>query len=175
MVIDAGGASARSSLQFLATVAFRSRRETGGCKRSVVLASSCASEIIERNEFAAPAKTLAKGALRGCCRFRRLDRAYQRARTTRHGGAVAACGLAGGMDLPISVAPFILCGASLFGIESVIICDCRLANGEGTAGERLDREKLAAMTSEIGLAEVIEAARGIVEGPVRGRIVVKIG
>ena len=95
--------------------------------------------------------------------------------TVRHGGAVAACGWAGGMDLPISVAPFILCGASLFGIESVMspIADWRTAWGRLASG--LEREKLAAMTSEIGLAEVIEAARGIVEGRVRGRIVVKIG
>jgi acrylyl-CoA reductase (NADPH) len=79
------------------------------------------------------------------------------------------------MDLPISVAPFILCGASLFGIESVMspIADWRTAWGRLASG--LEREKLAAMTSEIGLAEVIEAARGIVEGRVRGRIVVKIG
>jgi acrylyl-CoA reductase (NADPH) len=95
--------------------------------------------------------------------------------TTRHGGAVTACGWAGGMDLPISVAPFILGGASLFGIESVMssIADRRTAWGHLASG--LDWEKLAAMTSEIGLAEVIEAARGIVEGRVRGRIVVKIG
>jgi acrylyl-CoA reductase (NADPH) len=95
--------------------------------------------------------------------------------TTRPGGAVAACGWAGGMDLPISVAPFILGGASLFGIESVMssIADRRTTWGHLASG--LDWEKLAAMTSEIGLAEVIEAARGIVEGRVRGRIVVKVG
>jgi acrylyl-CoA reductase (NADPH) len=94
--------------------------------------------------------------------------------TTRHGRAVAACGWAGGMDLPISVAPFILGGASLFGIESVMspIADRRTAWGHLASG--LDWEKLAAM-SEIGLAEVIEAARDVVEGRVRGRIVVKIG
>jgi acrylyl-CoA reductase (NADPH) len=86
--------------------------------------------------------------------------------TTRHGGAVAACGWASGMDLPISVAPFILCGASLFGIESVMspIADWRTAWGR--LASVLDREKLAAMTSDrAGRA----AARGIVEGRVRGR------
>ncbi len=93
---------------------------------------------------------------------------------TRYGGAVAACGLAGGMDLPTSVAPFILRGVSLLGIDSVMhpMADRR------TAWQRLetelDRGKLADMTSEIGLAEVIEAGRNIVEGRVRGRIVVKI-
>lgn len=65
------------------------------------------------------------------------------------------------MDLPISVAPFILCGASLFGIESVI---SPIGEVWGRLASGIDREKLAAMTSVIGLAEVIEAARGIVEG-----------
>ena len=94
---------------------------------------------------------------------------------TRYGGAVAACGLAGGMDLPTSVAPFILRGVSLLGIDSVMrpIADRRTA-WQRLDGE-LDRGKLAAMTSEIGLAEVIEAGRNIVEGQVRGRIVVKVG
>jgi acrylyl-CoA reductase (NADPH) len=88
---------------------------------------------------------------------------------TRYGGAVATCGLTGSIDLPTSVAPFILRGASLLGIESLM----RSAWG-GVASE-LDREKLAAMTSEIGLAEAIEVARDIVEGRIRGRIMVKIG
>jgi acrylyl-CoA reductase (NADPH) len=79
------------------------------------------------------------------------------------------------MDLPTSVAPFILRGASHLGIDAVMrpIADRR------TAWQRLasdlDRGKLAAMTREIGLAEVIQAARDLVEGRVRGRIVVKIG
>jgi acrylyl-CoA reductase (NADPH) len=94
---------------------------------------------------------------------------------TRYGGAIAACGLAGGMDLPGSVAPFILRGVSLLGVDSVM---CPLALRQ-QAWERLekdlDRDKLEAMTSEIGLVDVIEAGRRIVEGQVRGRIVVKVG
>jgi len=94
---------------------------------------------------------------------------------TRYGGTVAACGLAGGMDLPTSVAPFILRGVSLLGIDSVMrpMADRRTAwmrlDGE------LDRGQLAAMTSEIGLAEVIEAGRNIVAGQVRGRLAVRVG
>jgi acrylyl-CoA reductase (NADPH) len=93
----------------------------------------------------------------------------------RYRGAVAACGLAGGMDLPTTVAPFILRGVSLLGIDSVMrpLPDRRAAWGRLAAD--LDRAKLAEMTSEIGLAEVIEVGRNIVEGRVRGRIVVKIG
>ena len=85
-----------------------------------------------------------------------------------------ACGLAGGMDLPTTVAPFILRGVSLIGIDSVM---CPLPPREA-AWRRLeadlDREKIAAMANEIGLDDVIAAGRRIVEGKVRGRIVVKI-
>ncbi len=94
---------------------------------------------------------------------------------TRYGGAVAACGLAGGMDLPTSVAPFILRGISLLGIDSVM-CPLPLRQEAWRRLETdLDRSKIAAMTSEIGLEGVIAAGRRIVEGQVRGRIVVKIG
>jgi len=94
---------------------------------------------------------------------------------TRYGSAIAACGLAGGMDLPTSVAPFILRGVSLLGIDSVM---CPLPLREAAwarLDSGLDRDKLAAMTTEIGLADVIDAGRKIVDGKVRGRIVVKVG
>ena len=93
---------------------------------------------------------------------------------TRYGGAVAACGLAGGMDLPTTVAPFILRGISLIGIDSVM---CPLPHREA-AWRRLeadlDHRKVMAMASEINLDEVIAAGGRIVDGKVRGRIVVKI-
>ncbi|MGA9947259.1 MAG: oxidoreductase, partial [Xanthobacteraceae bacterium] len=88
---------------------------------------------------------------------------------------VAACGLAGGMDLPTSVAPFILRGVSLLGIDSVM-CPLPLRQKAWQRLETdLDRSKIAAIVSEIGLADVIAAGGRIVEGKVRGRIVVKIG
>jgi acrylyl-CoA reductase (NADPH) len=94
---------------------------------------------------------------------------------TKYGGAVAACGLAGGMDLPTSVAPFILRAVCLYGIDSVM---CLLTQRE-EAWKRLesdlDRSKLAAMTREIGLSELPDVAAAILAGQVRGRIVVKIG
>jgi acrylyl-CoA reductase (NADPH) len=94
---------------------------------------------------------------------------------TRYGGAIAACGLASGMDLPASVAPFILRGVSLLGIDSV---NCprpiRLEAWNRLASD-LDRGKLEALTSQIDLDGVIDAGAAILEGQVRGRIVVKIG
>jgi acrylyl-CoA reductase (NADPH) len=94
---------------------------------------------------------------------------------TRYGGAIAACGLAGGMDLPTSVAPFILRGVSLLGIDSVMCPLPRRREAWKRLESDLDRGKLQAMTTEVGLDGVIEAGRRIVEGAVRGRIVVKIG
>ena len=93
---------------------------------------------------------------------------------TKYGGAIAACGLAAGMDLPSSVAPFILRGVCLLGIESVM-CPIELRK---TAWRRLARDldpgKLTEITHEIGLDHVIAAAGQILAGQVRGRIVVKI-
>ena len=94
---------------------------------------------------------------------------------TRYGGAVAACGLAGGMDLPGSVAPFILRGVSLLGIDSVMCPLPRRQEAWNRLETDLDPTKLAAMTSEIGLSDVIEAGERILAGAVRGRIVVNIG
>ncbi len=93
---------------------------------------------------------------------------------TRYGGAVAACGLAGGMDLPTSVAPFILRGVSLLGIDSVM-CPQRLRREAwARLAIDLDRQKLAQILAEIELSGVIEAGQRILDGHVRGRIVVKI-
>jgi acrylyl-CoA reductase (NADPH) len=93
---------------------------------------------------------------------------------TRYGGAVAACGLAGGMDLPASVAPFILRAVSLLGIDSVMCPQHLRREAWKRLDSDLDRGKLAVMTTEIGLNDTLEAGRRIVEGGVRGRIVVKI-
>ena len=93
---------------------------------------------------------------------------------TSYRGAIAACGLAAGMDLPTSVAPFILRGVCLLGIDSVM---CPLELRE-VAWKRLaidlESGKLTEITHEIGLSDVIDAGARILSGQVRGRIVVKI-
>ena len=94
---------------------------------------------------------------------------------TRYGGAVAACGLAGGMDLPGSVAPFILRGVTLLGIDSVMAPRARRTEAWDRLARELDLAKLGAMTRTIGLADVPQAAEKIIAGRVRGRIVVEIG
>ena len=94
---------------------------------------------------------------------------------TKAGGAVAACGNAAGMDLPTSVAPFILRGVSLLGINSVTLAARRCARKPGRGSSRdLDRDKLKAMTTTIGFDDIRATAEKIVEGKVRGRVVVEI-
>jgi acrylyl-CoA reductase (NADPH) len=176
VVTGAAGGVGSVAIAILAKRGFQVTASTGRPEAaSEYLRALGASEIIDRKELTSPAKPLGKERWAGGIDAVGSTTLANLLSMTRYGGAVAACGLAGGMDLPTSVAPFILRGVSLIGIDSVM----RPMPDRQLAWKRLesdlDREKLAAMTSEIGLAEVIEAARKIVEGRVRGRIVVKVG
>lgn len=93
---------------------------------------------------------------------------------TRYGGAVTACGLAQGMDLPASVAPFILRGVSLLGIDSVMCPKPRRVEAWTRLATDLDRGKLAGITSTIRLEDTIATGADILAGKVRGRLVVEI-
>jgi acrylyl-CoA reductase (NADPH) len=94
---------------------------------------------------------------------------------TKYRGAIAACGLAGGMDLPSSVAPFILRGVALLGIDSVMAPKALRLEAWSRLARDLDQDKLAAMTTTIGLDQVVETGKAILDGKVRGRAVVAIG
>src|SRR5215204_390648 len=94
---------------------------------------------------------------------------------TKYRGAIAACGLAGGMDLPTSVAPFILRGVSLLGIDSVMAPKPLRLEAWRRLARDLDPQKLAAMTTTVGLDKVVETGHAILEGKVRGRVVVEVG
>ena len=93
---------------------------------------------------------------------------------TRYGGTVAACGLAGGMDFPATVAPFILRGVTLYGIDSVMAPLAVRQEAWQRLGQDLEIARLDAITSEIGLAEAIEVAHELLAGKVRGRVVVDV-
>jgi acrylyl-CoA reductase (NADPH) len=175
VVTGAAGGVGSVAIAILSQRGFQVTAATGRPEEADYLTKLGATEIIERKELAGPAKPLSKERFAGGVDAVGSTTLANVLSMTRYGGAVAACGLAGGMDLPTSVAPFILRGVSLIGIDSVM----RPLTDRQTAWKRLegglDRGKLADITSEIGLADVIEAARSIVEGRVRGRIVVKIG
>jgi acrylyl-CoA reductase (NADPH) len=175
IVTGAAGGLGSVALAVLSKRGFQVTASTGRPQEADYLRRLGAADIIERKELTATPRPLAKERWAGGIDTVGSTTLANVLAMTRYGGAVAACGLAGGMELPTTVAPFILRGVSLVGIDSVM----HPLAGRRTAWQRLaselDREKLAAMTREIPLAEVIAAGREIVEGRVRGRIVVKIG
>jgi acrylyl-CoA reductase (NADPH) len=175
IVTGAAGGVGSVAVAILAKRGFQVTASTGRPEEADYLKKLGASEIIERKELAAPAKPLAKERWAGGIDTVGSTTLANVLSMTRYRGAVAACGLAGGMDLPSSVAPFILRGVSLAGIDSVMCPITERREAWRRLASDLERGKLAAMTSEIGLAEVIGAGRNIVEGRVRGRIVVNIG
>jgi len=174
-VTGAAGGVGSVATTILAKLGFSVSAVTGRTGEADYLKGLGATEIIERKELAGPPKPLAKERWAGAIDAVGSTTLANLLSMTRYGGAVAACGLAGGMDLPASVAPFILRGVCLYGIDSVM---CPLPHRQ-EAWKRLetdlDRQKLATMTREIGLAGVPEAAASLLAGQVRGRIVVKIG
>jgi acrylyl-CoA reductase (NADPH) len=147
---------------------------TGRPAEADYLKSLGAREIIERKELAGASKPLGQERWAGGIDTVGSTTLANVLSMTRYGGAIAACGLAGGMDLPATVAPFILRGVSLIGIDSVMCPLERRREAWKRLASDIDAGKLAAMTSEIDLAGVMDAGRRIVEGAVRGRIVVKI-
>jgi acrylyl-CoA reductase (NADPH) len=174
-VTGAAGGVGSIAIAILSKRGFQVTASTGRAELTRYLEELGATEIIDRRELAGPAKPLAKERWAAAIDAVGSTTLANLLSMTRYGGAVAACGLAGGMDLPTSVAPFILRGVSLLGIDSVMrpMADRQLAWKRLESD--LDRGQLAAMTAAVGLDEVIAAAPDIVEGRVRGRIVVKIG
>jgi acrylyl-CoA reductase (NADPH) len=174
-VTGAAGGVGSVAIAILAKLGFTVHAVTGRSHEADYLKSLGATEIIERKELAGPPKPLAKERWAGAVDAVGSMTLANLLSMTRYGGAVAACGLAGGMDLPTTVAPFILRGVCLYGIDSVMCPLARRKEAWKRLETGLDRQKLASMTREIGLSGVPEAAVSLLAGQVRGRIVVKIG
>jgi acrylyl-CoA reductase (NADPH) len=174
VVTGAAGGVGSVAIALLSKLGYAVIASTGRMSESAYLRDLGALEVIDRAELSGPAKPLAKERWAGgidCVGSTTLANLLS---MTKYGGAIAACGLAAGMDLTTSVAPFILRGISLFGIDSVM-CPLELRKIAWSRLARdLDRRKLAEITHEIGLDEVIEAGSNVLAGQVRGRIVVKI-
>jgi acrylyl-CoA reductase (NADPH) len=174
VVTGAAGGVGSVAIAILAKLGYAVTASTGRPSETDYLKGLGATDIIDRKELSGSPRALGKERWAGGIDAVGSTTLANVLSTTRYGGAVAACGLAGGMDLPTSVAPFILRGVSLIGIDSVM-CPMELRQQAWRRLEtELDRGKIAAMTSEIDLANVIEAGARIVDGQVRGRIVVKV-
>ncbi len=134
-----------------------------------------ASQLLDRSELSAPsARPLASTRWAGGIDVAGSHTLANMLAATQPGGAVAACGLAQGMDLPGSVAPFILRGLTLVGIDSVYASAERRTEAWSRLASDLDRGLLDSMITEIGLDDVPAAAADILAGKVRGRIVVDV-
>jgi acrylyl-CoA reductase (NADPH) len=174
VVTGAAGGVGSVATAVLSKLGYHVIASTGRVSESGYLKDLGATEVIDRNELSGPAKPLAKERWAGGIDSVGSTTLANVLSMTKYGGAIAACGLAAGMDLPSSVAPFILRGVSLLGIESVM-CPIKTRQAAwGRLASDLDHAKLAEITHEIGLDEVIAAGAKILAGQVRGRIVVKI-
>jgi acrylyl-CoA reductase (NADPH) len=174
VVTGAAGGVGSVGVALLAKLGYQVTASTGRTEEADYLKRLGAAEVIDRAELTGKVRPLAKERWAGGIDAVGSTTLANVLSMTRYGGAVAACGLAGGLDLPASVAPFILRAVSLLGIDSVICPPSVRREAWKRLASDLDRGKLQAMTREIDLVEVVEAGRAIVEGQVRGRIVVKI-
>jgi acrylyl-CoA reductase (NADPH) len=175
VVTGAAGGVGSVATAVLAKLGYRVIASTGRPQEAAYLRDLGAAEVIERSELTGQPRALGKERWAAGIDTVGSTTLANVLSMTAYGGAVAACGLAGGMDLPTSVAPFILRGVSLLGIDSVMCPLKRRREAWNRLASDLDRGKLAAMTSEVGLGQAPDFGSAILEGRVRGRIVVKIG
>ena len=174
VVTGAAGGVGSVAISLLSRLGYHVIASTGRPAESDFLKELGAAEIIDRNELSAPAKPLAKERWAGGVDAVGSHTLANVLSMTSYGGAVAACGLAGGMDLPGSVAPFILRGVSLLGIDSVMAPKALRLEAWRRLATELDHGKLAALSRTIGFDGIIGAAQDIVAGKIRGRVVVEM-
>ncbi len=174
VVTGAAGGVGSVAVSLLAKLGYRVIASTGRPEEEGYLKSLGAAEIIPRAELAADPRPLGKERWAGAVDSVGSKTLANVIASTSYGGAVAACGLAGGMDLPTSVAPFILRGVSLLGIDSVQMPMPRRKQAWERLARDLDVERLSKMTTTMPLSAIRNAAADILAGKVRGRLVVEI-
>ncbi|WP_299444419.1 MDR family oxidoreductase [uncultured Rhodospira sp.] len=174
LVTGASGGVGGVAISLLAKQGFEVVALTGRTGEADYLKGLGATDIMDRAEYADAAKPLGKERWAGAVDAVGSHTLANVLSQTKYFGTVASCGLAGGMDLPSSVAPFILRGVKLCGIESVYMPKPeRLAAYELLARD-LDAAHLDALSQEVGLSEAIDAAGRLMAGQVRGRLVVDV-
>jgi acrylyl-CoA reductase (NADPH) len=174
VVTGAVGGLGSVAIALLSQLGYHVVASTGRAIEAGYLETLGAKEVIERGELTGPVKPLTKERFAGGIDSVGSTTLANVLSMTRYGGAVAACGLAGGLELPTTVAPFILRGVSLLGVDSVYCPQPMRREAWRRLAVDLDRAKLAAITSEVPLSGVIETARTIVDGKLRGRHAVRV-
>lgn len=172
LVTGANGGVGSFAIALLAKLGYRVLASTGRVSESEYLTSLGAAEIIDRATLAEPGRPLAKERWAGAIDSVGSHTLANICASTRYWGTVATCGLAQGMDFPASVAPFILRGVTLAGIDSVMRPRQDRIDAWARLARDLDVSLLPLISREIGLSEVVETAHQLMDGQVRGRIVV---
>jgi acrylyl-CoA reductase (NADPH) len=172
VVTGANGGVGTVAIAVLGKLGYEVIASTGRTEEADFLKSLGASEVIHRDELSNPAKPLAKERWAGAVDAVGSHTLANVLSMTSYGGAVTACGLAQGMDLPTSVAPFILRGVSLLGIDSVMAPLALRQEAWSRLVKDLDMGKLEALSTEIGFDGIVDAAHSIIDGKIRGRVVV---
>ena len=174
LVTGASGGVGSVAISLLSNLGFSVIASTGRLSEMEYLKSLGASSIIDRNELSEPSKPLGKERWSGAIDSVGSQTLSNVIAQTKYGGAVSACGLAQGMDLPSTVLPFILRGVSLIGIDSVMAPMQKRERAWDRLSKDLNMDKLAEMVVETNLDGVQNFAQLILDGQVRGRVVVNI-
>jgi len=174
LVTGASGGVGSFAVAILAKRGHRVVASTGKLTEADYLRRLGASDVIDRAELSTAGKPLQKERWAGVIDSVGSQTLGNACAQLRYGGVAVACGLAQGMDFPATVAPFILRGARLIGIDSVMCPMDRRTRAWQHLAQELDRAKLDAITREIALADAFEAGRAILAGEIRGRVVVNV-
>ena len=174
LVTGANGGVGSVAVALLAKLGYTVVASTGRPQEADYLKALGAAEIIDRAQLSAPGKPLAKERWAGAVDTVGSHTLANVCASMKYRGAVAACGLAQGMDFPSSVAPFILRGVTLAGVDSVMAPRAERLEAWRRLAQDLDVTRLELMTREIGLGEAVATAAALLEGKVRGRVVVDV-
>ena len=174
LVTGANGGVGSFSIAILAKLGYNVVASTGRVEQAEYLKKLGASDVIDRKALSEPGRPLAKESWAGAVDSAGSHTLANVCASMKYGGTVAACGLAQGMDLPASVAPFILRGVTLAGIDSVMRPIADRIEAWKRLADILDPQVFDDISTEIGLSEVISTAEALMAGTVRGRVVVDI-
>ena len=174
VVTGAAGGVGSVAVALLAKLGYSVIASTGRTSEADYFKGLGAAEIIDRAELSGPAKPLGKERWAGGIDVAGSHTLANVLSMTRYGGTVAACGLAQGLDLAASVAPFILRGVTLAGVDSVMAPKAARLEAWARLARDLDRAKLQAMTETRPIADVVTLAPEVLAGKVRGRIVLEL-
>ena len=174
LVTGANGGVGSVAIALLGKLGYTVVASTGRPAEAEHLKALGAAAVIDRAELSAPGKPLGRERWAGVVDTVGSHTLANACATTKYRGAVAACGLAGGMDFPASVAPFILRGVTLYGIDSVMAPLPVRQEAWTRLARDLEIARLDAITAEIPLADAIRVAGELLDGKVRGRVVVKV-